>query len=77
MVGTVGEGRRGQVSQVSCAICQIHLLEASWEHILPLLRPSLAPTVDTGRVLVSRGRNPPPHWTWHGDGKPGLRPEHW
>lgn len=33
-----GQVSRGQIIQVSCDLCQIHLLEASWEHVLPMLR---------------------------------------
>ena len=46
-------------------------------HPSTALRPSLAPTDGTGQVLTSWGPTPPPHWTWHGEGKPGVWPEHW
>lgn len=73
--GHCGEGRMGQISRVSCAVCQIHLLDASWEHILPLLSPQLLLKTQAKSSCPGASSHLP-RWIWHGEGKPGLQPEH-
>lgn len=45
-------------------LCQIHLLEVSWEHVRPLLGGLPWLPLMTQSVLMSSGPIPPPHWTW-------------
>lgn len=45
-------------------LCQIHLLEVSWELVRPLLGGLPWLPLMTQSVLMSSGPIPPPHWTW-------------
>ena len=49
-----GEVSRDAISQIACVLCQIGLLEASWEHRLPALRDLPRPPMTT-RARASPG----------------------